>query len=151
MKQEKHICFLLVLLGFLTIISCGNPMNKIAHKWVVVSAKWYDTSTRKIQIIDDHSLYARRFEGQIYDLHSDGTYSSHDKVENKDGKWKIRFNNAIFTDCDGNKHTWYFLGQKLEIHPDSTMVFKLDNESNQYYLLTIKAAPGEDVNVDNYW
>ena len=147
---------MLVSIGILTIISCGNPMNKIAHKWIVTDAKWVDTTkfdtTGRILISnDDRGLYAVKYIGQVYDLHSDGTYSSHDKVENKEGMWKIRFNNAIFSDEDGNKHIWYFIGQKLEIHPDSTMNFKLDNDRNRYYLITIKAAPEEHVNVDDYW
>jgi len=150
MNVLKYISYLVVFAGTISIISCGSPMNKIAHKWIVVSAKWVDTSSFN-HGLGNRGPLAIRYIGQVYDLHGDGTYTSHDKVENTEGKWKIRFNNAIFTDSNGNIHTWYFIGQKLEIHPDSTMNFKLDNEQNQYYLLTIKAAMGEHVNVDDYW
>jgi hypothetical protein len=150
MIPHNSIRFLIAFVVFISMISCGSPMNKIAHKWIVIKADYVNTDTTSF-IIDDGSLYAIQYIGQVYDLHADGTYSSNGKKENTSGTWKIRFNNAIFKDKDGTIHTWYFIGNKLEIYPDSTMKFKLDNEKNQYYLLTIKAAPGEHVNVDDYW
>src|SRR5665213_1504704 len=150
MKKGKQIHYLLVLVVLILMMSCGNPMNKIAHKCIVIKAEWVDTSQFN-HGFGDRSLLASVFESQVYDLHSDGTYSSNGKKENTTGKWKVRFNNAIFNDKDGNIHTWYFVAGKIEIHPDSTIFVKLDNEKNQFYKLTLKAARGEQVNVDNYW
>ena len=150
MIPHNSIRYLMAFAIFISMISCGSPMNKIAHKWIVIRAEWVDTSQFN-HGFGDRSLLTDLYKDQIYDLHSDGTYSSNGKKENTNGTWKIRFNNAIFTDKDGAIHTWYFIGNKLEIYPDSTMKFKLDNEKNHYYLLTIKAAQGEHVNVDDYW
>jgi hypothetical protein len=138
------------------LYSCGRSGDKerLAHKWIVKSAYSILVEDASVQHTPDKIDMANQmsqgldslYKGIIYDLTEDGSFTITKQTTTIRGKWTFENDQVEFKSSDGTTEVWTFK-HGFEVYGDTSIrVYTGNNE----VILTLKAAPGQTIETNQY-
>jgi hypothetical protein len=140
---RKYRILCVVYLIFLS--SCGyNNKEKLIGKWKVVFNLTSSPKLNNIRDWDKDSVSQALtknesdFNGTIYDIKKDGSYSIAGKILNYQGNWEEKDGRVNF--ISGNKviQKWRFSGNSVDLGQDSSIIPYISINDSTFIQLVLK-------------